>query len=264
MAVFLLLGLLSNHLIHMEDERDAMYRASLINLFVMVVGLTLMLVFSNDATTSPSTTAFLFAAVTNTIVLTTSWMLLRPKIGRIQSGETVVVSRLLDEPLPPRNELDASGASRASSIPDRGILRACSGVCLTAEENLTAQDFTSTTEKEESSKTSFESDDESRKNNSTSSDVISNRRRSFSVFELASQTSPRRTQLSSFRPVVMKQNEPPPRRFEKQLFTVNQAISHIATRSLAEGRPMEQEDWETLTSQVSLLNEMIERIEYKW
>eukprot|EP00549_Striatella_unipunctata_P008484 CAMPEP_0118688700 /NCGR_PEP_ID=MMETSP0800-20121206/9067_1 /TAXON_ID=210618 ORGANISM="Striatella unipunctata, Strain CCMP2910" /NCGR_SAMPLE_ID=MMETSP0800 /ASSEMBLY_ACC=CAM_ASM_000638 /LENGTH=464 /DNA_ID=CAMNT_0006585991 /DNA_START=162 /DNA_END=1557 /DNA_ORIENTATION=+ len=96
---------LSSELPSVFNEREAIFNASWINLFVIITGIALM-VSTRDPTTLPDVLVGLYAGMVLAIVLTTCRLLLVPKIKRVKSGEKVVVSKLLaDRRTSSRHEL---------------------------------------------------------------------------------------------------------------------------------------------------------------
>eukprot|EP00549_Striatella_unipunctata_P023644 CAMPEP_0118676898 /NCGR_PEP_ID=MMETSP0800-20121206/2313_1 /TAXON_ID=210618 ORGANISM="Striatella unipunctata, Strain CCMP2910" /NCGR_SAMPLE_ID=MMETSP0800 /ASSEMBLY_ACC=CAM_ASM_000638 /LENGTH=314 /DNA_ID=CAMNT_0006572483 /DNA_START=309 /DNA_END=1253 /DNA_ORIENTATION=- len=248
---------MSSDLPSVFNEREAIFNASWINLFVMAAGLALV-ILTNEPTTSPNTTAFLFTGITNAIVLTTCWMLLAPKFKRIMSGEKVVVSKLLEQ-------RDSSG--RESCGRDT-MTRASFAISNLAHKGHTSSTTTFQDSWENSfqmnGSNSFNKDNPNNNSIRNGDDSIRGKQPLFAVEEDEEQSaSDLPTAMLHHRRVLMKPHEPPPRRFEQQLLAMKEVIGNVASRSL-EGRPMDRQDWQSLQSQSQLLNEMIGRMEYDW
>eukprot|EP00549_Striatella_unipunctata_P025907 CAMPEP_0118720040 /NCGR_PEP_ID=MMETSP0800-20121206/29872_1 /TAXON_ID=210618 ORGANISM="Striatella unipunctata, Strain CCMP2910" /NCGR_SAMPLE_ID=MMETSP0800 /ASSEMBLY_ACC=CAM_ASM_000638 /LENGTH=253 /DNA_ID=CAMNT_0006627601 /DNA_START=288 /DNA_END=1049 /DNA_ORIENTATION=- len=243
---------LGNDLPSIVNEREAIFSASWIKLFVLASGLALLMLGNNPAT-PPDTIAFLMTAAVNGVVLSLCWLLLAPKMKRVMSGEKVVLSKLLQERDPIgmdsfTGEQIPHPSQFSDSIPPPAL-----------GSSVGSQSRFDNKERNYSKIPSMSQVEASRDaGNYQQQQLFMEAAPAAPTTSLYGQSS-----VTSLRHIALKATDPPPRRFEEQLLGMRNIVSSVASRSL-EGRPMNQEDWNALKVHSQMLNEMLGKIEYHW
>jgi hypothetical protein len=234
------------------NEKSGIFNSSAFN--SVLAFLILALVFITDSpTTSPNVTSFLWIAMLLGIVLSTTVMIVLPKIRRVWSGETVVISNLLSPHSNVMTRRSSMDAIRRSSLISNDS-RPCSRGEQNEAELVGLPVLAASPENEKSTELAMTPIPEDEDTASSLDDTA--------VVDIGA-NSEQQSAASQHKPFYLQMNEPPPRRVEGEMFTLKDIITAVTVKSL-EGHQILLRDWQKLMKSVSNLHEDLDRLEFMW
>jgi hypothetical protein len=242
------------------NEKTGIFNSSAFN--SVLAFLILALVFITDSpTTSPNVTSFLWIAMLLGIVLSTTVMIVLPKIRRVRSGEKIVISNLLSPSpnvLTRRSSMDVIRRSSLASNDSRPSFTGSRG-----DPNDSRPPFNRGYQNEAELGIPASPSEADKSTDITMTPIPEDEDTTSSLDDTALAHSEHESASSQHKPFYLQMNEPPPRRVEGEMFTLKDILTAITVKSL-EGHQIVLRDWQKLIKSVSNLHEDLDRLEFMW